>query len=348
MKKLFIKSLVIFVIITLTSCRSIDVEKRNGMDLSEENQELKDKLEKAEAALSLYQKEDEYVYDIEPVLVPVNNYVVVDRSEFNAKAKDEKEVSGRDAVKKLMKESVVPLKEYTGGMSIFDYDENFQFPVFTKKLSMTTIILNNDEVMTTDNVYLSDSKSWEVTGDVWNNDEGEKQLIMIKPLLDNLETDMLVVTSKRLYKFILYSTKTDYQPMVKFRYPTERKFITSKTKKNNPLSLNTNYGQIDMDKVSFNYVIHVPVFQKKVDWTPELVYDDGAFTYIRLPEIVLQKEYPVFYEGNNDIVNYEIHPTQHNLIIINKLIEKVTLKVGKQKITIKKKKGEPKTYSVKR
>ena len=103
-----------------------------------------------------------------------------------------------------------------------------------------------------------------------------------------------------------------------------------------------------MDKVSMNYKISVPIFQKKVDWIPELVYDDGAFTYIRLPEIVLQKEFPVFYEKNNDIVNYEIHPSEHNLVIINKLIEKVTLRIGKQKITIIKKKGEGKPVNLKR
>lgn len=345
------KKILILLIITsvFCSCRTIDVEKKSGLDVETENKKLREELEKAKETLSLYAKEEEYEYDIEPVMVPVTNYVVIDRNEITAKEKKEdKELTGRDAVKQLMKDSVIPLKEYTGGMSIFDYDGNFQFPVFTKKLSMTTIILNNDEVMTTEDVFLSDTKSWDVTGDVWISGDGERQIIMLKPFADNLETDMLVVTSKRLYKFILYSTKNDYQPLIRFRYPTERKFITSKTKKNNPLSINTTYGKVDMDKVSMNYKISVPIFQKKVDWIPELVYDDGAFTYIRLPEIVLQKEFPVFYEKNNDIVNYEIHPSEHNLVIINKLIEKVTLRIGKQKITIIKKKGEGKPVNLKR
>lgn len=345
-KKYFVFLPLIFCVV---SCRSIDIEKKAGIDMAEENKALKEELEEAKETIKLYTKEEEYVYDVEPVLVPVTNYVVIDRNEITGKDKEsEKEVTGRDAVRKIMKDSIVSLKDYTGGMSIFDYDGNYQYPLFTKKLALTTIILNNDEVMTTEDVYLSDSKSWEITGDVWSSDDGERQLIMVKPLANSLETDMLVVTSKRLYKFILYSTTNDYQPMVKFRYPTERKFITSKTKKSNPMALNTSYGEIDMDKVSMNYVIKVPVFQKKVDWVPELVYDDGAFTYIRLPKIVLQKEYPVFYEENNNIVNYELHPNEHNLVIINKLIEKVTLRIGKQKVTIKKKKGEGLPVNLKR
>ena len=327
------------------SCKTIDVEKKQGLSLSEENKKLKEKLENAEETLKLYAKEEEYVYDAEPVVYPVTNYVVVDKKDFEGKTKD---LTGQDALKDMAQNSVKTLKEYTGGMSVFDYDMNYQYPVFTKKLSMTTIMLNNDEVMNEEDVFLSDALSWEVTGSIWSSDEGDRQLIMIKPLYNSLETDMLVVTDKRIYKFILYSTNKEYQPMVRFKYPTEKKFITSSTKKNKPLSITTNYDEIDYDKVSFNYVIKIPVMQKKPDFTPESVYDDGSFTYILLPESVLQKEFPVFFEKGNDIINYEIHPTVHNLVIINKLIEKITIKCGKQKVTVQKKKGQPEDVSVKR
>lgn len=341
------KVYILFILtVSVFSCKTIDVEKEEGLNLSEENKQLREELENTKQELSYYVKNSEYEYDIEPAVIQSTNFVVIDKNEL--KENEKKEVTGKEAVKSSMKESIVPLKEYTGGMSIFDYNGDYQFPVFTKKLSMSTIILNNDEVMTTDDVFLSDSKSWEITGDVWPSPEGSRQLIMIKPLESGLETDMLVVTDKRLYKFILYSTKADYQPMVRFRYPTERKFITGKTKKSNPMNLVTLYGDTDPDLISVNYKIRVPVLQKKVDWVPELVYDDGSFTYIRLPEVVLQKEFPVFYEKGDNIVNYEIHPKQHNLVVINKLIEKVTLRVGKQKVTVMKKKGDPSTISVKR
>ncbi len=338
---------VFIVCMSIISCRTIDIEKQQGLDLGEENRKLTEENEKLRETIELYAKEEEYVYNVEPELIPVTQYIVIDKNDYSSDSdKDKKE--GKEAVKQSYKDSIKNLKDYTGGMGIFDYDGNYQYPLFTKKLSMTTVILNSDEVMTTEDVFLSDSKSWEITGEIWPSPEGDRQIIMIKPLSSGLETDMLVVTNKRLYKFILYSTEKDYQPMVKFRYPTERKFITSHTKKVTPEKIITSFGEADLDLVSFNYKVSIPLFQKKTGWVPELVYDDGSFTYIKLPEEVLQKEIPVLYENGRDIVNYEIHPSQHNLLIVNKLIEKLTLRLGKRKITIKKKKGEPSVLSVKR
>lgn len=334
-------------LMTIVSCRTIDIEKKKGLDISEENRKLTEENERLKETISLYTKEEEYEYDIEPKLIPVTQYVIIDKKDYSPDS-DKNKAEGREAVKQSLKDSIRNLKDYTGGMGEFDYDGNYQFPVFTRKLSMTTIILNNDEVMTTDDVFLSDSKSWEITGDIWPSPEGERQLIMIKPLSTGLETDMLVVTNKRLYKFILYSTSNDYQPMVRFRYPSERKFITSNTKKVKAEKIVTSYEETNMDLLSCNYKVYVPVFQKKTGWVPEMVYDDGSFTYIKLPEEVLQKEMPVLYENGRNIVNYEFHPKDHNLIIVNKLIEKLTLRLGKRKITIKKKKGEAAALNIKR
>ena len=95
-----------------------------------------------------------------------------------------------------------------------------------------------------------------------------------------------------------------------------------------------------MSKVSFNYKIYIPFLSRKVDWVPEMVYDDGSHTYIILPEVNLQKEFPAVWENGVELTNYEVHPEIHNMIVINKLIEKVTLRIGKKKVVIKKKRGK--------
>ena len=324
------------------SCKTINVEEVMAQQIQDENENLKSQLDQAKKELELNGKQEVYVYDIEPVLVPRTTFVVVDRNEVADKEKEEKQLTGKDAVRQSLKDSVVELTEYVGGTSIFDYDENVQFPVFTKKLAMTTIILNSDEAMVDTQPFMSDTESWIVTGDVWQTDEGDRQLIMLKPKESGLETNMLIVTNKRLYHFVLYSTSSDYQPMVRFRYVTEPKFITSRGRKEKPNSLVSHYKTLDPSLVSFNYKISVPVFQKRIDWVPEMVYDDGSHTYIMLPDVVLQKELPSVWEEKEQITNYEIHPDIHNLIIINKLVEKVTLKIGKQQVTVQKKKGQPK------
>lgn len=130
---------------------------------------------------------------------------------------------------------------------------------------------------------------------------------------------MLVVTNRRLYHFVLYSTNKDYQPMVRFRYPLEKEFITHHTKRVKPSSTVEYFESIDMSKVSFNYKIYIPFLSRKVDWVPEMVYDDGSHTYIILPEVNLQKEFPAVWENGVELTNYEVHPEIHNMIVINSL-----------------------------
>ena len=83
---------------------------------------------------------------------------------------------------------------------------------------------------------------------------------------------------------------------------------------------------------------------KKPYWLPTRVYDDGKKTYIVMDETVLHMTSPVLFNKRNERINYSVNK---NLIVINELIEKVTLRVGKEKVTIKKKYyKEPKEVKV--
>ena len=73
---------------------------------------------------------------------------------------------------------------------------------------------------------------------------------------------------------------------------------------------------------------------RKPYWLPVRVYDDGAKTYIVMNETVLHMTSPVLFNHKNERINYSVDRT---LIIIPELIEKVTMRVGKEKVTIKKK-----------
>lgn len=324
------------------SCVStVDIEKNVKAQADFSDAQLRAENENLKKALEIYNKKEEYYYNVEPELIPVTKYVVVNGNEI----KDERP-EGKAAVKASLSESMVKLKDYVGGTSYFDYDENSQFPVFTKILSMTTIILNDDEYMEGDSsIYLSDSIRWVVSGDIWQTDKGTRQILMVKPKTTGLETNMLVVTNKRLYHFVLYSTSKDYQPMVRFNYPLERSFVTAHTKKAKPSDVVNYFETLDMSKVSFNYKVFVPFSSRKVEWIPETVYDDGSHTYIILPEVNLQKEFPAVWENGREITNFEVHPEIHNMIVINKLVNKVTIGIGRKKIVIKKLRGKSQDFS---
>ena len=67
---------------------------------------------------------------------------------------------------------------------------------------------------------------------------------------------------------------------------------------------------------------------------PTRIYDDGQCTYIQVQDLVLQKKLPVLFNEKNEIVNYSVH---QNVFVIPRLINKVTLRLGKEKVTIQKK-----------
>jgi type IV secretion system protein VirB9 len=94
-------------------------------------------------------------------------------------------------------------------------------------------------------------------------------------------------------------------------------------------------GGIDPRYLSFNYKITYARFGRP-KWTPYLAYDDGRKTYLQFPKGTLQAEMPAVFENKADVVNYRV---VSDLIIIDKLIEKITVKLDGKQVTIEKKKG---------
>ena len=330
----------LFLVIFMIGCQTTDIEKKIVQDMENENKTLKEELENMKMALELKTKEDIYSVDIEPVIINKEKYIVVDKSEIATK-ENTKVLINQDAAKQSLLDSKVELKDFVGGTSYYDYDKDYQFPIFVEELRLTRILFGDDEYMESlDKVFLSDTTRWEIIGDVLPTETGDRQLLIIKPRKGATETNMSVITSKRLYNFILYPVKDKYQMMGEFRYPYDRRFITSKTKKSEAKKISTIFEDLDPELVSFNYKVITPFFQRKINWIPKYVYDDGTHTYILLPEVVLQKEFPLVFEDNDKIVNYTIDKNFHNLIIIEKLIDSITLRIENKKITIVKKKGD--------
>jgi type IV secretion system protein VirB9 len=125
--------------------------------------------------------------------------------------------------------------------------------------------------------------------------------------------------------------------MVEFIYPPAMPF-TVKTDRMNERRAALNSFRQDTDLVSpeflsFDYKMTYSIFKKPL-WLPKRVYDDGRKTYIVLDERMLHAESPVLFNHRNRRINYRVHK---NLMVIDELIEKVTLRRGKEKITIIKK-----------
>jgi len=320
-------------IILIVSCGTVDVQSNKIKEIREDNKKL------GNSTPAVYVS-DEEAEKREKERQEANTNVIVMKDEVfvPVDVQTHKPLSKDQVVQRSMQEAMVTPQNFIGGTQFYDYNEYKQYPVVCKVLSLSVIQLENGEVPI-GVPYLSDTMRWELTGDVWRTVDGlSVQLIIIKPLEPGLTTNMILVTNQRIYQFVLTSTRDSYMPMIKFRYPLPRKnFITAETLRQEP-----EQGEREQEGyyLSYNYKIKsgwVLTGWFKPDWQPIEAWDDGHKTYLRLPRGVLQREYPTVFEKSNYIINYRVN---ENIMILDKLITNVTLRLNGKRVRVIKKKGE--------
>jgi len=229
--------------------------------------------------------------------------------------------------------------------SVYDYNENKVYEVYTQPLRTTDIFLEAGETIV-ENPFISDSDRWIIGAGV-SYDSGRQtiQHVYIKPKENNISASMVINTDRRVYHLLLRSFADVYMPMVKWRYVfTNFPYNIVRPAADGSegqyrfgpaASITQDISYVDPRYLSFNYKVTYGLFSKP-KWLPRLVYDDGKKTYIVFSDIVLQTEMPAIFEGKNEITNYRVNG---DLVVIDKLIEKVTIRYKGEKATIEKKKG---------
>jgi len=320
--------------VLISSCGTTDVQSKKIEEIRQDNKKL------GNSTPAVYiSGEDNEKREIERHESSTNIIIMKDEIFVPVDSQTQKPLSRDQVVQRSMQDAMVTPQNFIGGTQFYDYNEYKQYPVVCKVLSLTVIQLENGEVPI-GVPYLSDTMRWELTGDVWRTTDGlSVQLIMIKPLEPGLTTNMILVTNQRIYQFVLTSTRDSYMPMVKFRYPLSQKhFITAET-------LRQETGQKEGEEgyyLSYNYRIISGWFLTgwfKPEWLPAEAWDDGHKTYVSLPRGVLQKEYPTVFEKSNYIINYRVN---ENIMILDRLITDITLKLNGKRVRIIKNKGEAK------
>jgi type IV secretion system protein VirB9 len=241
---------------------------------------------------------------------------------------------GRGAVEESNRQGIVSPEEYSRSAFVYDYHPDLVYEVYTQPLRVTDIRLEPGE-KAVEMPFFSDSERW-MPGAGVSYENGEAvQHIYVKPVEHSLSATLIINTDRRVYHLVLRSYQSVFMPMVRWRYP-------STGLPNNFIKAGEGAGehtpeaaQVDPRFLSFNYRVTYSRFRKPL-WFPDLVYDDGKKTYISFPLDVLQTELPAIFEDRANVVNYRV---VENLVIIDKLITKITVKLEKRELTIEKKRG---------
>jgi type IV secretion system protein VirB9 len=247
---------------------------------------------------------------------------------------------GYDSVAASNKEGILKPQGYEKAAMIYDYHPDWVYEVYTQTFRVTDIYLKAGETAS-GAPFISDSERWQLGAAVSGGPDGKAvQHIYVKPTAANLSASLIINTSERVYHITLRSYENAYMPMVRWKYPETGLPNTFAGQGREAPGMGAPQGEdsplaVDPRFLSFDYRITYPLFAKP-SWIPSLVYDDGRKTYIAFPESVLLDALPGVFENRSGVVNYRVI---RNIVIIDRLIETVTVKLGGREIKIEKKKG---------
>jgi type IV secretion system protein VirB9 len=261
--------------------------------------------------------------------------IYIDRPVYSPKQEEESpRPRGTEAVRESTGAAMqVPLK-YVNGMMFYPWDETFVYEIYCQPYRMTDIRLEPGEQVL-EMPFFSEEKVWEIGAGVSRKNGQDVQHFFVKPTYANLTTSMIIITDRRVYHLMLKSYKDTFMVMVQWEYPASMPFTVKAEAMNRRIQeLSGDPLAVNPEFLSFDYKMSYSLF-KKPAWIPLRVYDDGKKTYIELDEKMLHMESPVIFNRRNERINYRV---KKNLVIIDELIEKITLRRGKEKVVITKKK----------
>jgi type IV secretion system protein VirB9 len=248
--------------------------------------------------------------------------------------------SGRATVEQAHKQGILQPQDYEKAVILYDYHRDFVYQIYCQPLRISDIILQPGERIV-EPPFISDSERWLVGAGTHFENDAAIQHIYLKPTAAHLSATLIINTNLRTYHLILKSYSDIHMPVIRFRYfepAMPQNFVTAKGSVSGAF---VTYGEDDKAHytdpryLSLNYRIRYGLFRKP-QWLPTLVYDDGKKTYIAFPASVLQAELPAVFEDRANIVNYRV---SENLMIIDKLITKITIKLENKVVVVEKKKG---------
>lgn len=213
----------------------------------------------------------------------------------------------------------------------FVYDAKNTYTLLTRPMSLTDIQLHEDEQVVA--LALGDTAQWIVSEAPGH--------VFIKPMFPGLVTNGTLVTNKRTYQLTLRSSPEDgkFYAQVSWEHPDlvvlqakqqqarMNAIETARSNEDRRLAATVVTPGVSIEKLNFDYDI-----EGDADFKPKQVFDDGKFTWIRLPD---SQEMPALFligkDGQHELLNFTM---RDQYMVVHRLTNKLLLKLGEEEITI--------------
>jgi type IV secretion system protein VirB9 len=278
-----------------------------------------------------------------PEIIQLEKPVFIPEKEAAAAAKT---ASGWAAVAASNADGIKKPADYSHAAMVYDYDRDWVYEVYCMPLRTVDVRLEPGEAAL-EAPFVADSERWMLGAGVSQEGGAQVQHIYVKPTRADISASLIINTDRRVYHLILRSYAEIHMPLVYWRYPGTGlpfSFFAPDTPIMQGAARNgftaVNEGDEDAPSadprfLSFNYKITYGWF-KKPRWLPRHVYDDGKKTYIEFDTQIARGAMPGIFENRSGVLNYRVYG---NLIVIDKLIEEITVTLEEKEIRIRKKNG---------
>jgi type IV secretion system protein VirB9 len=178
--------------------------------------------------------------------------------------------------------------------------------------------------------HIGDSVRWMIAPAMAGRSEAPSQMIVIKPQMAGLDTNLLVTTDVRAYYVRLISKTDEYLARVAFAYPEleaqrwQAHLLREQQRQEERASSRVS-GVTSIEALYFDY----RVVGGDANMRPVRVVDDGRQTFIQMTPNAANREAPVLVvlgtDGQPEMVNYRV---KGDMYIVDRLFERGALILG--------------------
>ncbi|RQP04217.1 MAG: P-type conjugative transfer protein TrbG [Paracoccus sp. BP8] len=216
---------------------------------------------------------------------------------------------------------VEPRREgYYNAIQIYPWSEGALYQVYAAPGQITNIALEPGESLTgAGPIAAGDTTRW-IIGDTESGSGANRRVhILVKPTRDDISTNLVVTTDRRVYMIELRAREALYMPSVAWAYPApppgQRRSVSA--------------APIIPAEAARNYRYGLQVQGDSPPWRPVSVFDDGRRVYVVFPRGIVQGEMPPIFvlgaDGEPQIVNSRI---RQNILIVDRLFGAAELRLG--------------------
>jgi type IV secretion system protein VirB9 len=238
----------------------------------------------------------------------------------------------------------VPPASGVAGSVVIAYS-SYTPKVVCRPMYVTDIILQPGEVVT--GVHPGDTVRWTFSPSRSGPSGSEQTHVLIKPLMADISTNVIINTDKRTYQLDLVSSAKDFIPSMSFSYPDDSvkawdSFMAEKKKERESVTAISSGYAVNPEDLHLEYEIRG---KDSLRWKPVRVWDDGVKTYIQFRKGSVRRsvEAPVlvvFEHKKEVLVNYR---AAEDMYVVDRVFDAGALIVGtgarQDRVVIKRLKG---------